>query len=167
MGACFSSKNRKNARTSTVMEAIISDNSSFEYTNLDKQTRLKYLNWTYLHLAVFLSQKEAVESLLRQGFDVNAQDFHGETPLHLAAVQQNELIYSLLIDAGADNSIENKKGETATFIANLNRKSFSTDLPIYSDSPTKNEEDSPAKNEEDQLFKYDTESSPGKSKRLN
>ncbi len=66
-----------------------------------------------LHLAVWFSNKPAVEYLLQNGFDVAAKDVvvviqHEETPLHLAAYQNNREIYDMLKDKDADPKEKNR-----------------------------------------------------------
>jgi ankyrin repeat protein len=77
-----------------------------------------------LHLAVWFSNKRMVENLLEHGFDVAAKDVvlaiqHEETPLHLAAYQNNQEIYDLLKSRpNSDPTLKNRvrfiqEGKTA------------------------------------------------------
>lgn len=57
--------------------------------------------------------KDRVEVLLKEGFDVNSCDVvvfiqHNETPLHIAAYQGNKQIYELLTKHGAREDMKNK-----------------------------------------------------------
>jgi hypothetical protein len=51
--------------------------------------------------------------------NINAQDYEGNTPLHLAASNGHGRIVRLLMDHGADSSIVNHEGFTASDLARL------------------------------------------------
>jgi len=53
-----------------------------------------------------------VESLIRQGKDVNARGADGDTPLILASIQGRTMIVKKLIDAGADVDGADNNGNT-------------------------------------------------------
>jgi ankyrin repeat protein len=61
--------------------------------------------WTPLHRA---ATTEIAELLIAEGADVNANDQHGQTPLHSAAWNSHKEIAELLISKGAD---VNAKGD--------------------------------------------------------
>ena len=67
---------------------------------------------TALILAVRNQDLVAVRWLLMEGADVNKADSEGMTALHHAATGSS-LLWDLLIDAGASDRIENKKGLAA------------------------------------------------------
>ena len=67
---------------------------------------------TALILAVRNQDLVAVRWLLIEGADVNKADNDGMTALHHAATGSS-LLWDLLIDAGASDTIENKKGLAA------------------------------------------------------
>ncbi len=80
-------------------------------TLLAQQTEIKGL--TPLHVAARYAKPEVVEYLIEQGADVNAQSSDGQTPLHEAAEVirvKNANRIRILLEAGADPSIENQKG---------------------------------------------------------
>ena len=56
---------------------------------------------------------EAVERFISQGVDVNKKDSYGWTPIHEAARNYKTDTVKVLLSAGADPYITNKKGETA------------------------------------------------------
>ncbi|KAJ5130977.1 ankyrin [Penicillium bovifimosum] len=54
--------------------------------------------------------------LLRRGANVQLMDDEGYTPLHEAAKGDDPVVIRLLLEAGADRSIKNKKGESPSQI---------------------------------------------------
>ncbi len=58
--------------------------------------------------------------LLSQKLDANTQDRDGDTALHDAARFGHAECVDVLVAAGADKSIKNKKGETASDVAEAN-----------------------------------------------
>ena len=63
--------------------------------------------------AAYNGNKEKVEQLIKDGADVNAQGFAGETPLMIAAKYSRRDICKTLIDNGADMNITDNKEKTA------------------------------------------------------
>jgi ankyrin repeat protein len=79
--------------------------------------------WSLLHLAAELQDLAAIEYLIKSGCNPNWRDNYGQTPLHISvdsdidgAIQTGEPIEyratMMLIDLGADATIQNDKGET-------------------------------------------------------
>ncbi|XP_045658267.1 ankyrin repeat domain-containing protein 22 [Ursus americanus] len=63
-------------------------------------------------------QNEAlVRTLLNAGVDVNATDCDGCTALHYACQMKNQTLIPLLLEARADPTIKNKRGESSLDIA--------------------------------------------------
>ncbi|XP_059253373.1 ankyrin repeat domain-containing protein 22 [Mustela nigripes] len=63
-------------------------------------------------------QNEAlVRMLLNAGVDVNAADCYGYTALHYACQMRNQTLIPLLLEARADPTIKNKRGESSLDIA--------------------------------------------------
>jgi ankyrin repeat protein len=62
--------------------------------------------------------------LLEYGMDVNAQDKHGNTPLHWAQLRDNEPMVRLLLKYGADVNAQNNYGNRPLYLAiNAGKKS--------------------------------------------
>lgn len=80
-----------------------------------------------MHYAIKNSPNyDIIEKLIIDGYDVNAQDGNGDTPLHLLLQQHNmEIAYAisiLLLGSGADCNIQNKSGNTPLHYSVLNYK---------------------------------------------
>ena len=63
---------------------------------------------------------KTLKKLIDKGFDVDSQDYNGETALMYAARHGKEEAVKMLIKAGADLNIENNDGYSALFIAIAN-----------------------------------------------
>jgi ankyrin repeat protein len=78
-----------------------------------------YKNWdaksgaTGLHLASYFGLAKAVESLIADKADVDAQDSLGTTPLIYASLQGHEAVVEKLLNAGANPNIVCSRGGTA------------------------------------------------------
>ncbi len=68
--------------------------------------------YEFLHYAVTLNDVRCVKALLKAGVDINAQDDFGNTPLYIAAEEENLEMAALLLDYGADFDIANIEGES-------------------------------------------------------
>ncbi len=84
---------------------------------LDKEARDKHGN-TPLHWATAMSmangeREEVATTLIAAGCDVNARRSGGETILMNAVAAGNRDVIRQLLQAGADASLTNDKGETA------------------------------------------------------
>ncbi|QRM13767.1 ankyrin repeat family protein [Fowlpox virus] len=93
---------------------------AIRYGNIDIIKELLYhgviesysLYPSLLHQSIMCNNKEVVLLLISMGFDVNAKDNEGNTPMHLA-VQKNLVgIVKILLDKGADTSIINNLSVT-------------------------------------------------------
>jgi len=56
---------------------------------------------------------ELIQQLLEQRANVNAADYVGHTPLHVAVINRQEELASWLVEYGADRDIQDKMGKTA------------------------------------------------------
>ena len=70
-------------------------------------------NLTPLHLAAEEGYVEIVNLLLTNEADMNAVDENGNTPLHLAVLNEHISCALALLHDGADNLKENNKKQTA------------------------------------------------------
>lgn len=70
------------------------------------------LGLTVLHLAVANGRRAMASYVLKGGVGINIQTYERKTALHLAAVKDNWLT-TLLLENGADDTIEDKDGKTA------------------------------------------------------
>lgn len=68
---------------------------------------------TPLHIACSYGAEKSVETLIRCGASVNAQDSSGDTPLHKAARNSFYQIYRYLLSCGASDEIVNDFRESA------------------------------------------------------
>jgi len=70
---------------------------------------------TPLHYAVHLSGRKAENAvaLIQAGANVNARDNSGHTPLMLAVKRQNAEVVNILLDAGANAKLRNRRKEIA------------------------------------------------------
>jgi ankyrin repeat protein len=102
---------------------------------------------TALHFASHRYQ-EIVQKLISKNADVNAKNFHGETPLHISAYRQDLIIMQLLIKENANVNAKDSNGHAplhiaATFVtieclkflvengANVNEENNSKARPIH------------------------------------
>lgn len=74
--------------------------------------------WTALSCAVLSGKEEAVQVLLAAGAEVNAFCLDGTTPLHKACLWGHIRIAVLLLEQGADHSLQDQEGWTAPQLAN-------------------------------------------------
>jgi quinoprotein dehydrogenase-associated probable ABC transporter substrate-binding protein len=63
---------------------------------------------------------DIARGLIDRGANVNAQSKNGVTPLMIAATHNNAPMIGMLIDAGADVSLKNNLGQTASEVAEKN-----------------------------------------------
>ena len=86
----------------------------------EEQAALEKAEAYSLHDAASKNAHEAVEVLLKQGADINAQDKHGWTPLHHAAWNNAADTAEVLLKQGADVHATNKNGWTPLHWGALN-----------------------------------------------
>lgn len=69
-----------------------------------------------LHKAVFSGDIKAVEQMLNNSNEsqINGQDIHGNTALHIATIKGNRSIIELLVKKGADTNVRNVLNWTPT-----------------------------------------------------
>lgn len=69
---------------------------------------------------------ELISFLIKHGGDVNGVDKNGYTPLISCAVHNRFISTQILIDAGANPDIQEKRGRTALYIATRNSNGYDT-----------------------------------------
>lgn len=72
---------------------------------------------TILHAAIMQDQVQRVKLLLSSGVSLNNQDYHGSTPLHVAAWLGSNIILKILLAGGANPKVEDKDGRTPKQVA--------------------------------------------------
>ena len=72
---------------------------------------------TPLHIAVKFGNVLGVKSLLQKRININQQDNQQETALHKAVLANQVDVVTILLNAGADQNIGNKDGESAVALA--------------------------------------------------
>ena len=98
------------------------------------------LKRTPLHEAVCVSDYDNAMELITRGDTVNAVDAHGNTPLHLAIVNQDTFpdifkkIIKLLQQNGAKENLKNIYGQTAKDLSKFN-SAKREELALLFDSP--------------------------------
>ncbi|TAA41556.1 ankyrin repeat domain-containing protein [Pseudoxanthomonas winnipegensis] len=75
---------------------------------------------TLVHLTVDMGTADQITELCAQGANVNAQNYLGNTPLHMAFALNNLPAAKALLNAGADPDIKNKFGKSAYDLADDN-----------------------------------------------
>ena len=83
-----------------------------------------------LHFALEENNQDMVQLLLENGFDPNAPDFFGNTPLHYSVSDPYSITPDLLIKKGADISTQNMKGQTVLHLAIKKNNVACTDLML-------------------------------------
>ncbi len=81
-----------------------------------------------LHQAVCRGDIEEIKTSLKSGVDINVKNGEGNTPLHLAAISEQAVVFNFLLKQQSINiSLENNEGKTALQIAE--EKLLIIDLP--------------------------------------
>jgi Ankyrin repeats (3 copies) len=82
-------------------------------------TRTSKHEWTLLHMAASGGNPRMVETLIKKGISINAQNKSGKTPLHYAAAKGHREIVSILLNNHADTTPQ-YHGQTAVDMARSN-----------------------------------------------
>lgn len=85
----------------------------FLNSHIKKVLKKKFkMNNTLLHLAVKDKKMDIVLELLMRNVDINLQNDLGDTPLHIAAANNDEEMINLLLDNCAKTGIRNCENQT-------------------------------------------------------
>eukprot|EP01126_Amoeba_proteus_P017310 TRINITY_DN1827_c1_g1_i2.p1 TRINITY_DN1827_c1_g1~~TRINITY_DN1827_c1_g1_i2.p1 ORF type:complete len:657 (-),score=177.20 TRINITY_DN1827_c1_g1_i2:159-2129(-) len=84
---------------------------------------------TSLHIAVYYGCVEAALALLEVGANPNQRDLLGRTPLHIAVLQSNCVMVSLLKSFRVDFTVRDNAGHVASFYASTQEVKFELDEP--------------------------------------
>ncbi|XP_071100923.1 putative ankyrin repeat protein RF_0381 [Haliotis cracherodii] len=76
---------------------------------------------TYLHYVCTMHRPHIIHILFTTPIDINAQNRHGNTPLHVTALQEECCHVADLMAAGADPTVRNKDGKTASELKTKNK----------------------------------------------
>ncbi|KAJ8669980.1 hypothetical protein QAD02_001239 [Eretmocerus hayati] len=85
-------------RLDLVKEVILLNQGSYMNADVSRES-LHWPSYTALHFAVHFGSIEVVEFLLHCGADITVGDSRHFTPLHLADLQQNEIIIDMILVA--------------------------------------------------------------------
>ena len=132
----------KERREQAALEKQRQEQAVLEERRQEEQAVLEKTGAYSLHDAASKNAYEAVEVLLRQGADINAQDKHGWTPLHHAAWNNAAATAEVLLKQGADVHATNKNGWTPLHWGALNNAADTAEVLL------KNGADVNAKNKE-------------------
>ncbi|CAF0854297.1 unnamed protein product [Brachionus calyciflorus] len=102
---------------------------------------------TPLHLASGWGQEKIAQCLLEHGCEINLQDHEGNTPLHLAILNQHPaLIEILLRQANIDLKIKNSSGQSPFAAALLRKNIQATSLILRKEPRAAEQTDNKGKN---------------------
>ncbi|XRB11467.1 hypothetical protein RI054_02g13000 [Pseudoscourfieldia marina] len=80
---------------------------------------------TPLHIAAWNNAYDICDLLILQNIaNVNLQNEYGETPLHLAAEAGHDAVIELLLDLGAETSIRDNQGKTASDVCDADSECY-------------------------------------------
>ncbi len=108
---------RNDKDESALMIASIKGRTDLMKSLIDKDADVNKTGWTPLHYAASGQQADVVEMLLEHSAYIDAESPNGSTPLMMAAMYGKESLVSLLLNAGADPSLKNHLGLTASDFA--------------------------------------------------
>ena len=108
---------RNDKDESALMIASIKGRTDLMKALIDKDADVNKTGWSPLHYAASGQQADVVEMLLEHSAYIDAESPNGSTPLMMAAMYGKESLVSLLLNAGADPSLKNHLGLTASDFA--------------------------------------------------
>jgi len=135
-GADVNARNDRGQTALHVMLDIRDSNQDIVKLLLDHGARINEKDgesgFTALHHAARSGNKQAADLLIAQGADINAKDKEGHTPLYVA-VNYDYRVAALLMNKGADSSIETESGKTLGQLAQERKQIESTFADVIFD----------------------------------
>lgn len=110
----------KNAQYDIFYDACLSNDIEtimvlIKHQNINPNFVVKYKKQLLLHILCEKNQKEyfkIIDILLKNGIDINTQNEHGNTALHIVCFNNNLSLCKLLLKYFPDLNIQNNNGET-------------------------------------------------------
>jgi len=99
-------------RDLTDIAVLIIDNGICDINAADKEQ-----HWTSLMHAITNNNETIIKHLLEKHYDFNTTDVEGNTPLHLAVLNENEYSIKMLLKHCPSLTIKNKENMTAKELA--------------------------------------------------
>lgn len=132
-----------------LMIAAFSAETVAAQTLIDKGAEINRPGWTALHYAAASGSLPIILKLLEKSAYIDAESPNKTTPLMMAARGGHQAAVTLLIKEGADVSLKNELGLTATDFANsqnhaqiarlLNKETEKTQTPVNTEQPAEPE----------------------------
>ena len=108
---------RNSKDESPLMMAAIKGHTELVKLLIAKDADVNKTGWTPLHYAASAAKKSIIEILLNHSAYIDAESPNGSTPLMMAAMYGNAECVRLLLDGGADPTLINQAGLTASDFA--------------------------------------------------
>ncbi len=102
---------------SALMLASIKGHVDLVHQLIAKDADVNKAGWTPLHYAASGAKPQIMRILLEHSAYIDAESPNGSTPLMMAAMYGNAECVKILLDAGADPSLKNQLGLTASDFA--------------------------------------------------
>lgn len=86
----------------------------------DNLTSRDFRGWSPLHFLAYHNVGKSgmlTNLLITSGYNINVEDYDGNTPLHYTIFNNNLKVLKILLDAGADPIIKNNDGYTPAIFA--------------------------------------------------
>ena len=108
---------RNSKDESPLMMAAIKGHTELVKLLIAKDADVNKTGWTPLHYAASSAKKSIIEILLNHSAYIDAESPNGSTPLMMAAMYGNAECVRLLLEGGADPTLINQAGLTASDFA--------------------------------------------------
>lgn len=94
------------------LEEVVNNQQEYNFTHMINACTESTSGNTLLHISAQNGHKRVAKLLLRNGAEINSQNFHGQTVLHFAFAYGFTDLGEYLVSKGADDSVLNKSGMT-------------------------------------------------------